>query len=317
MTIKGPKCDLIYGATKTRKTSMIAELAEYIWERFGKKTRVVHCDLGGYAPLEPYIEAGMIEVWPINEEQDIILTLQRAAEGYWPSVKDGKRVLTKDGLDEVMGYAFEGVTSISDRVYDYFKGKGIRLSQDQMFSYTVGEGQDKITYGGGSPSHIFEAQNRTMGAIQLSARLPVEKVLWTALEARGKDEGGQPVYGPQAIGKALGGKLGPVFGNFLHMEQLVIDKGVDPATKQVRLETRPVMYLKPHAEPTTKIPFHAGTRAGIDYNAQLPEYLDPPSLKKLYVMIDEARDKSVERIKKMMAARASVPAPSTAEKVTA
>src|SRR5262249_51143514 len=153
-------------------------------EKYGKKTRVVHCDLGGYAPLDAHIAAGMIDVWAINEEKDIIYSLTRAAQGFWPIEKGGQRVLTKDGLEEVGGYAFEGISSISEAIYKHFKTSGLRLSQDQMFSYSVGEGTDKITFGGGSQSHIFESQNRTSDLISTSARLPVEKVVWTALEAK-------------------------------------------------------------------------------------------------------------------------------------
>lgn len=293
--------DLIYAATKHRKTTMLAELAEYVYETTGKKTRIVTADLGGFAPLEAHINAGIIEVWPIDTNSDsLIETLGFAAQGYWPDFD--KKVLKKpadNGLEKVGGYGFEGITSFSDAIYDYFKRKGIRLSQDAMFTYKDGATE----FRGGSPSHIYEAQNRTVDLIQKSTRIPgLKKVVWTALEARGKDEMGMPQYGPQAIGKALSGKLGPMFGNFLHIEQVVKEAGVDPTTKQVKLETKPVMYLRPHADAATKIPFHAGTRVTPLLAAQLPEYLDPPSLKKLYYLLDELNTKSSSVLMERLAA---------------
>jgi hypothetical protein len=71
----------------------------------------------------------------------------------------------------------------------------------------------------------------------------------------------------------------------VHLEMLVTEK-IDPSTKQINLEQRRVMYIQPHADPLTKIPFPAKVRAPYDRAKEVPIYLDPPSAAKLYDMLD-------------------------------
>jgi hypothetical protein len=129
-------------------------------------------------------------------------------------------------------------------------------------------------------------QNRLYDFVVKSSTLPVERVIWTALEGRGEEEGTKaPTFGPSIVGKKSTGKAGQWFGNMVHLEMLVTEKA-DAATKQVHLDQRRVMYLQPHADPLTKIPFPAKVRAPFNRATEVPFYLDPPDIAKLYDMLE-------------------------------
>ena len=120
------------------------------------------------------------------------------------------------------------------------------------------------------------------------------RVIWTALEGRGEEEGTKaPTYGPSIVGKKSTGKAGQWFGNMLHLEMLVTERA-DPATKQINLEQKRVMYLQPHADPMTKIPFPAKVRAPFDMAGKLPVFMDPPDLGKLYAQLESFKKPKVE-----------------------
>jgi hypothetical protein len=69
------------------KSTFGAQLAAYIWKKFGKKTRVVNADGGGTVNAHaPLIEAGISEVWDIDrwDESSMFYTLDCASKGWWP-----------------------------------------------------------------------------------------------------------------------------------------------------------------------------------------------------------------------------------------
>jgi hypothetical protein len=307
MNSHGPKADLWYGATGTGKTSQIGPFAEYIFAQTGKRTRLVTADGGGYEPVKPYETAGLLEVWSIADTEQIIEALDKACQGYWPAVKDGKKVLTKDGLDQVGGYVFEGLTSFGDAIMRRLRHTKARLSQDP--SYVLKDGETE--FAGGNMTYFGFVQDRLYDLVMKSHMLPVYKVGWSAMEAKGEEEGTKmPTFGPAIAGKKSIGKAPQWFGNCLHLEMLVTEgaAGTDAtakalATQQVSIVAKPVMYLKPHADKASKIVFPAKTRAPMEFAAQVPEYLDPPDLKRLYEMLDGFKSKGVERIKQMIAAQ--------------
>jgi len=291
------KADCLYGATGSGKTSQVGEAAQYIYEKFGKTTRLISADGGGYDPLEPLIKTGIIEVWPIGGWPDLIWALDAACQGWWPEdcFKVGSKLLPPSAeLWKTVGLlAYEGLTSFGDGILLHLEQKKVRLSQDPAYIFTEGQG----IYAGSNMSYYGFVQARLYEFVMKTQMLPVEKVLWTALEGRGEEEGTRvPQYGPSIAGKKAIGKAGQWFGNMLHLELLVEETGVDKDTKQVKLKAKRVMYLQPHADPLTKIPFHAKTRVPLAVASELAEYLDPPSLRKLYTLVDELKVKAFEKV---------------------
>ena len=309
-----PKADLIYGASGLRKTTNIGLIALYVKAKYGKLTRLVTCDGGGFDVLLPLVESGLIEPWTISNWPDFIEACDKASQGFWPvdiSNPSKGLIAPTPALWEKIGFvAFEGLTSMGDSMLRYLSSKGIRLSQDPSYKWTDG----KTTYSGANQSYYGEVQNRLNEFVVKSHLLPCERVLWTALEGKGEEDGTRaPIYGPAIAGKKSTGKATQWFGNSCHIEAMVAETGVDPKTKQIGLTVTPVMYLRTHADPTTKIPFPCKTRAPFQYATELPEYLDPPDMAELYRKLDALNDK----VKEDLAKAAAQPAQPTSPPVPA
>jgi hypothetical protein len=280
--------DCVYGQTGTGKTHFVAEAAKRIWDKYGKRTRYVGGDSGGFDTLGNLVEDGIVIPFILVNDPYPIETLSRLTQGWWPGA-DGKLV---QGVSEDIGaYAFEGLTSFGDTMLRHLSDHKVRLSQDPSYTFVDG----KTEFSGANQSYYGEVQKQLHARVVDSSVLPVMRVWWTALEGRGEEEGTKaPTYGPSIVGKKSTGKAGQWFGNMVHLECLVTEK-LDPSTKQINLEQRRVMYLQPHADPLTKIPFPAKVRAPYDRAGQVPLYLDPPSAAKLYDMLDGFRQSKEEK----------------------
>ena len=113
MTISlGPKADCVYGRSGSTKTTQVGHMAEYVWEKYGKRTRLVSADPGGWQSIDHLIEAGIIEPpFTLNLGTSYPLeTLMRLAQGWWP---DANGKLAPSNLDKVGAYAFEGMSTFS------------------------------------------------------------------------------------------------------------------------------------------------------------------------------------------------------------
>jgi hypothetical protein len=289
--------DAVYGSTGTGKTHFIAEAAKRLWDRKKLKTRYIGGDTGGFDTLGNLVvfrEDGSVDIEKsvvlphvIATDPHPIESLDRLAQGHWPNEQG---VLVPGVAEDIGLYAFEGLTSFGDIMMRHLSRTKTRLSQDPAYTYLDG----KTEFSGTNMSYYGEIQNRIYDLVVKSSVLPVERVIWTALEGRGEEEGTKaPTYGPSIVGKKSTGKAGQWFGNMLHLEMLVSEK-VDPTTKQVHLEQKRVMYLQPHADPLTKIPFPAKVRAPFDRASQVPFYLDPPSSAKLYDLLESFKTGGVK-----------------------
>ncbi len=81
---------LIMGPTGSGKSSLLATLAIYVWESFGKVTHWVTTDGGGFPTItQGLIQAGIVRVWRARTRDlpDGSLSFEtclRAAQGWWP-----------------------------------------------------------------------------------------------------------------------------------------------------------------------------------------------------------------------------------------
>jgi hypothetical protein len=312
-----PKADLIYGASKTRKTSNIGLVALYIYERYHKRTRLVTLDGGGYDPIISLVNEGIVVPWfPIARPKFTISTIDLACQGWWPKDPDDPAsplVPPSPAVWEEFGFwAIEGLTSGGDAFLRQLKADKAHLSQDPSYTYAeqavdveVNGKMEKrsISYSGGNMSYYGSVQDQLYDFVIKSHQLPCEKVLWTALEGKGEEEGSRaPTYGPSIAGKKSIGKAPQWFGNCVHIEQLV-ERVPNATTKQIDVVERPVMYLRTHADPLTNIPFPCGTRAPFQFASELPAYLDPPDMAELYRKLDAMTERmdAVIRDKKQRA----------------
>ncbi len=84
-------CDLLMGDSGSGKTSLLATLAEWIWQKYKLVTLLYSADPGGWVTeVQTLINRGIIRVWkvPSRDPEDrfglAFETCTRAAQGYWP-----------------------------------------------------------------------------------------------------------------------------------------------------------------------------------------------------------------------------------------
>lgn len=82
---------LVYGPTGTGKTTLLATLAEWVWITYGKITRMVTTEPGGYADqVAALVDVGIMEVYRAHTRDpngSLGLptgTLHLLTQGYWP-----------------------------------------------------------------------------------------------------------------------------------------------------------------------------------------------------------------------------------------
>lgn len=277
--------DCIYGQTGTGKTFQVAKAAERMWRIYKKRTRYIGGDSGGFDTLGDMVEEGIVIPFVIANDLHPIETMDRLVQGYW-SDAEGKLVRAPMPADIGL-YAIEGLTSIGDLMMRHLSATKTRLSQDPAYTYKDGTTE----FSGTNMSYYGEIQNRLYDFVVKSAVLPVERVIWTALEGRGEEEGTKaPTFGPSIVGKKSTGKAGQWFGNMVHLEMLVAEQ-LDTQTKQINIVQRRVMYTQPHADPITKVPFPAKVRApwNAPAGAVPAPFMDPPDLGKLYDVLESLR----------------------------
>ena len=255
MLVKRANSLLTYAPTGHYKTTNVGRFARYEYERTGKRTRLISADGGGWAPCQAEIDVGIIEPLRIVEADQPLPLLRKLSQGYWPN--EAGNTLTLAGLDDVGAYAIEGIQSISTLLLRYIVASGRKISQEVIGLFqekiNVDNKDVNVSFGAASPSHYGLVQNEVLQLIANFRALPVDRVLFTSAEAKGKDDinDNSTVYGPASIGKALTDKLPFEFGDLLHFSSV-------PVGNTGKMEVR--CYLVAHPDLQTKIIWPAKPR---------------------------------------------------------
>jgi hypothetical protein len=147
-----------------------------------------------------------------------------------------------NGAEEVGLYAFEGLTAFGDlmlqRVSTLDPGGGNKIL----------DGEFRVTSPG--QQHYGMAQKYIRAYVANSRRIPVDMIMWSALELRSDDDG-KPLYGPALPGKKLTSMCVPWFTDVLHLDAIA-QKGknnmvVKDANGMEVLQRK--LYLMPHFPP--------------------------------------------------------------------
>ncbi len=235
---------LIYGATQSGKTSLLGTLARAIYQRTGKTTRLILCDEGGPSAVQPEVEEGIIQVVDMVGDPMPQSNLMWLARGCWPGVywpsKDG--VLPKveggvPGLDNVGLVALDSISSAALLVLNFLINSGIKISQD-----VVGLREEQgLKFGNAAPSHYGAVHGFMLQLMTAMSSLPVDKVVYTALEAKAEDNIDKTtVLGPLLVGKAMTGVIPSRMNRILHLEQAA---SADRKSISFRI------YYKQHLDP--------------------------------------------------------------------
>lgn len=190
-----------------------------------------------------------------------------------------------NGMENICVVGFEGMTAFGDLLLRRLRKKnpeGGRFIED---------GDYKIA--GSGKQHYGDAQNYLAEFMSFTRQIPVDVVVWTALEIR-SDEEGKPIFGPKGPGKALTDVCGAWFTDVIHLD-VEAKKGANglPAKDAEGRETlERKMFLAEHFPPDfPNVRFKAKTSAGPD----MPTVL-PPNMKIFFEEAEKAKAKTRERL---------------------
>lgn len=218
---------LCYSESGLGKTSNIGQFARYQFKRTGYPVRLVTCD-SGFGPCQPEVDEGIIIPLRLEACKHPVPVLNKVSKGEWPK----KAINAKEGLWEmnpgatfervagvvgVGGYAIEGLTRVCELVRKAWTdeqrniGEPLQGMSDANDSTLMGE---KFSFQ--SRGTLFAIQQLINNLVINFRGLPVDRVLWTGHESKGRDLMGSTVLGPATTGQALTDKVSGWFEVVLH-----------------------------------------------------------------------------------------------------
>jgi hypothetical protein len=308
-----------YGPTGSRKTSQIGEFAKYIYEKTGKKTRLVSTDGGGWAPIQDLINAGIIDAWRLTDEAELLSAIKGASLGAWPSnLVNGVRPPGKTfaptpearskSLADVGAYAVEGWFSIASACMRYLVDKGRKVNEDVVSKFTENGDFGEFSFGAPSRGHYGFVQSFILDIIRNFSALPVERVLYTSLEGKGEDKLTKGLqYGPAVAGSAITAAIPQYVGDCLHFEDFTEEGANDPLNpKQKLIETKVRCWFQSHPDTQTGVMWPAKARLVPAKVAEFKKRMGPSgyfilgekSLRDYLLVQDELLKSSVDDMKK-------------------
>lgn len=286
---------LLYGNSRTWKTSNCGYAAEYLYEKSGgKPVRLVSADKGDpLGPLATLIRRGIVvpfllEVDKSDTAKDVGETgvypikyapslFSKLVTGYWPTKlsQDGRMEADGSGRDfiapgvgnelaNVSGYIFEGLTSFADVLFEHIVHEGRKINEDVVSKFSVTmPGQQEEKFGSVSRGHYNWVQKEVLTLLRKMKNLPVERVIITAHEAEGKDDDTlKPVRGPAIAGKAVTSRVLRDVGTCIHAESYDQKLKVTQDGVEVEVLRSKVRYFfESHSDPIySNTPYLAGPR---------------------------------------------------------
>ncbi len=282
---------LLYGRTRSGKTSQLGELAEYVKATTGLKTRVYTIDKGGYDVLLPYITLGIIEVVEQLSSSPWMF-LDKAVHGFTRDPQ-GKWVTSSDPIGM---YAFEGLTPFADALMSDMAKKaasGTNIGGGGNVSFKDTSDGESMTIGGHNMAMYGICQARLTDSVWESQKLNAPYILWTASASKDDDlNAGGKVIGPAMVGKALTAEIPRWFNLTFRIDAL-------PA--QMGKPERHILYLGNNVDISAGNAVGLGnTRACMDA-APLPASIEPASVVQALTLIERSNDEALEKIRKRLA----------------
>jgi|GEM_PF-3130117 len=294
---------IVYGGSGSFKTAQSHFLAKYIYKKYGKITQLASCDGGGWKPLEPDIEAGLIEAWGISAIENPRSVMRKLSQGFWPKIVESngtrKLVLTPPDAStwkRVGCRVHEGLTSTANIIMRDALNKQMVVAGDQKGERGAISFQEEVTitdakgleskgvekYSFATPGNYNDAQRAVYDFACNYRSLPCPYVYITALEARGEEEDTKKtIIGPAVVGKAMTAQVGAWCGDLIHAEDFFVDVP-DPthklteeqrkagAKQRTMQQSKARYWFIRHPDPVTGMLFPAKPRVAPE---QIPELL--------------------------------------------
>lgn len=258
---------LLYGRTNAGKTVQIGVLAEWVFVKHHKKTRLYTADKGGLDPILPYVDAGILEVVEIGDTDPFIF-LNKAVRGY---IRDesGRWILDKERNANIACYAFESMRGIAEELMLKMAKKaaeGVNIGGGSNISFAISGDNETIKVSGSNMAHFGVAQARITEEVWESQKLDADYIIWTSSVSKDDDTtAGGKVLGPDVIGKALTAEV-PRWFNYTFRLDVLPAKDGKPE--------RHVLYLGNHVD------VGAGNASGLG-NIRRP--IDAPEIKQVTI----------------------------------
>lgn len=266
---------LIYGPSGSYKSTAGAHFSHYIYEKTGKATLLFSQDGGGWQPMQPEIDAGIIVPYRCTTE-NVLPIIRKISQGYWPENPNEHQanLLNMKRVDwsKFGGLICEGLTSISQTMMRYLVNYNIKAGQEPgtRFQQKILIDGQVLTedFGSSSMGHYGFVQNAIYDLVTNMSGLPCQHVLFTALESRTEDDDRSTIFGPQISGKKATALAPSWVGDCLHAQDFAVKQMVsvpDPQDPKKMIETEIVKtvvrtYFTKHPDPTTGIMFPAKPR---------------------------------------------------------
>lgn len=284
---------LLYGRTRSGKSTLIAELAEDLKRKTGKPSLVYTADKGGVGPMAPQIKAGIIDL-VAQEDTNIWIFLNKMSNGH---IRGTNNKWVPTDTSKYAMVANESITGIGDQLMNDMADKaanGISIGGSANINFNVSGDGETMKIGGSNMGHYNVAQTRILDELWRSQKLkPSDFVLWTAGASKEDDQNaGGKVIGPAGPGKALTAELprhfdlcfrldcAPARGKELESHTLYLGNSVDLAAGNAV------------ALGNTRVPLGA---------KDLPTSITPASLVKAISLIEQAEKEADEALAKRMA----------------
>jgi len=267
---------LIYGPTRTYKSSSLALAAEYVYHTTGgRKTRLVSTETNAAEIYQPQIDAGIIEPFWLQRKHNIGPAIRKLCRGEWPAIDPNGGIsflpTPKEKWGQYGAYIFEGLTTIAERYLRDLADKARGVSSDKIQNVVYKE--DNEVFGSSTLQQYGDVHKLIMHLITEAPKnlwdtsgggtgwTGVQNVFFTAHQTKGEDEENNPIYGPATVGKAITGSIIKEMGLVLHHEEGTVTD--PPATKGGvpvrRVEVR--AYFADHPDPDNpNIIWKAGMR---------------------------------------------------------
>jgi hypothetical protein len=223
-----------YGQSDCGKSTQVRYIAEYIWKKYQKRTRLIALDRGSlWAPCQDLVDEGIVIPceFPTDYVYNPFAIMRKFRRGEWPegdrinaptSVSDKGTIRyrtntkwlpwTQKETEEIGFVAVDSLTTFATAFMSDAKQKNLRIGTKQKDDELPPQPreEDGETAGTNTISHYGDAHTELLDAIQAFQALPVPLLYFTALEGKGEDDDTglkKTVLGPDTVGKAITGKL--------------------------------------------------------------------------------------------------------------
>jgi hypothetical protein len=283
---------LMYGRTRSGKTSQIAELAEHGKVTTGLDSLVYSIDAGGTGPMQPLIDLGIIKLVPQGETNPWMF-LNKVARG---QVKDESGRWGPVDLTKYFMIAIESFTGFGDALMINLAeqaAQGVNIGGQANISFNVQSDGETIKVGGSNMAHYGITQTRLLDEFLRSQKLQVPILLWTASASKEDDQNnGGKVIGPAGPGKALTSEL---------PRHCDLCFRIDCTPAQMGKDEKHIIYLGNSIDLASGNATSLGNTR-IPMGVTLPSTVEPASIVKVLALIEKAESDAKEAIQKRMGA---------------